>query len=105
MSRDAEARIAGVIAAALAPGPARAPDLSTVEWESLWERARIHCLTPHLHERWQECGVIERIPPAISERFAAARALNTERNGGIALELAEICAAFQRIGIRVLVLK
>jgi hypothetical protein len=105
MSLDAGARIGEIIAEALAPGPASPPDLSTAEWESLWERARIHCLTPYLHERWRECGVIERIPPAIAERFAAARAQNTERNEGIALELAEICAALQKSGIRVLVLK
>ena len=105
MNRAAGARIREAISEALTPRPVRAPELDTAGWESLWERARTHCLTPYLCERWRDCGVLERIPPAMAERFARARTQNAERNRRIAFELAEICAAFQESGIRVLALK
>src|SRR5207247_10928636 len=72
---------------------------------ALWRYARTHGLTPYLHQRWQEAGVLARLPPDVARTYAQARALNEERNIRILRELEEICGSLQEQGITPQVLK
>ena len=89
----------------LAPGAFEPLELGPAEWESLWVKARTHCVTPYLYERWRRSGALARIPPAEAERFATARWLNLERNRRLAVELGEITAALEAGGIPALAVK
>jgi len=94
-----------LLAASLGPGPLEVPRISGGEWAALWSVARAHSLTPYLHRRWEEAGLLERLPPEVSARFAQARALNTERNRRILHQLGEMIQLLEGAGLPVLVLK
>ena len=94
-----------LIAEALQPGIPSAVNVEPGDWERLWSTARSHCLIPYLHQRWSESGTLDRLPPALAERFAHARSQNTERNRRLLADLRDVCAALQDHGIPALVLK
>src|SRR5687767_5652132 len=79
--------------------------LSEAEWESVWLKARTHCLTPYLHRRWEETGMLASLPSSVEERFRTARSQNTERNRRLLSKLEEIDATLGKHGIQPLVLK
>jgi hypothetical protein len=79
--------------------------LSEEEWESVWVKVRNHCLTPYLHRRWEETGLLASLPSRVEERFRTARSQNTERNRRLLSKLEEIVATLGKHGIQPLVLK
>jgi len=76
MTLSAASRIHTLVGEILAPGRPSLPDLNPSEWDVLWRYARTHGLTPYLHQRWQEAGVLTRLPPDVARTYAQARALN-----------------------------
>ena len=105
MTLSAASRIHTLVGEILAPGRPSLPDLNPSEWDVLWRYARTHGLTPYLHQRWQEAGVLTRLPPDVARTYAQARALNEQRNIRILRELEEICGSLQQQGIIPQVLK
>jgi hypothetical protein len=79
--------------------------LEPTEWEALWVKARTHCLTPYLEERWRRAGILERIPESVAQRFTAARRLNLERNRRLAAHLGEAAATLESAGVPALAVK
>ncbi|PYV17999.1 MAG: hypothetical protein DMG07_04750, partial [Acidobacteria bacterium] len=89
----------------LAPAGPEAVDLEPADWETLWVKARTHCLTPYLDERWRRSGIMARVPAGVAERFASARRMNLERNRRLAAQLAEAAAALEAGGVPALAVK
>jgi len=83
----------------------RLESFDPTEWEALWVKARTHCLTPYLEERWRRSGILERMPPAVAQRFTAARRMNLERNRRLAAHLGVAAAALESAGVPALVVK
>lgn len=94
-----------IISQALLPGSLPAPDLDDSHWEELWILARVHCLTPYLHQRWSESGAIKALPERIRIRFEEARLQNSERNLRMLLELDRLKRMLGGRGINSLTLK
>jgi hypothetical protein len=105
MTLPAASRIHKLVGEVLAPGEPSPPELNPSEWDALWRCARTHGLTPYLHQRWLEAGVLGRLPPEVARRYAQARSQNEERNRRILRELEEICGSLQQQGISHQVLK
>ena len=105
MSRDPSSSAEALIVASLAPGPIDVPPLGAAACEILWARARDHCLSPYLHERWRRAGVLDRLPGDLAARFSRARTLNAERNRHILLQQQELINLLDGSGIPSLVSK
>src|SRR4030095_13593870 len=93
-----------LVAAALNPAASVSASFDGNQCEPLWTSARTHSLTPYLHQRWLKSGLLERLPPAVAERFAHARFQNTERNRRLLLELRDLYGSLQYHGLPALVL-
>src|SRR5262249_35789825 len=94
-----------LIAEALQPAFPPSASVEPEDWERLWSAARSHCLIPYLPQRWSESGTLDRLPPALAERFAHARSQNMERNRRLLADLRDLCAVLQDHRIPALVLK
>ena len=78
---------------------------SPENWESLWEAAARHGLSPLLCYRMKEMDALELAPPQIADKLRNSLYLSAQRNVHKFQELGEALAAFDTAGIRLIPLK
>jgi len=80
-------------------------DAGQCDWETIWVKARDHCLVPYLDQRWTESGFIAKVPEAIRVRFSNATSRNYSRNVQLLNILNDLNASLQGRNIPTLISK